>query len=106
MMSGHRKLCSRRTRCRHPRPRQARLRRCDRDRADCHDRLIKDVSYEAWLAWLDREFQWSEPTARNYMQIHETFGPNPQRRCGLGYSNAIPLPPRYLLATPSTPDEA
>jgi hypothetical protein len=54
-----------------------------------------------WLQWLAREFDWSEQTARNYMRVYEMAS----------IHNAIvdldlPLRSLYLLAAPSTPEEA
>ena len=54
-----------------------------------------------WLRWLDREFSWSEQTARNYMRVYEMAS----------IHNAVvdldlPLRSLYLLAAPSTPEEA
>jgi hypothetical protein len=55
--------------------------------------------------WLDREFGWSERTARNFMGVYElartsTLG-KPEKFADLG----IPVSDLYLLAAPSTPEE-
>ncbi|MBM7843787.1 DUF3102 domain-containing protein [Herpetosiphon giganteus] len=49
--------------------------------------------------WLDAEFQWSADTARNYMNVAERFGQNPK------ISEFAPSA-LYLLAAPSTPEDA
>src|SRR5258708_1878960 len=37
----------------------------------------KVCGHGRWLPWLDREFGWSEQTARNYMALHELVGKSP-----------------------------
>jgi phage/plasmid primase-like uncharacterized protein len=54
-----------------------------------------------WLPWLDREFGWTEQTARNFMQAHAASLKSPN----FGDLD-IPISGLYLLAAPSTPDEA
>ena len=49
--------------------------------------------------WLDAEFQWSADTARNYMNVAERCGQNPK------ISEFAPSA-LYLLAAPSTPEDA
>jgi ParB-like chromosome segregation protein Spo0J len=59
------------------------------------------LSHGGWLPWLEREFQWSERTARNFMQLHEL---------SLKSANIadldLPTSAVYLLAAPSTPESA
>lgn len=54
-----------------------------------------------WLPWLDREFGWNERTARNFMQAHELAFKS-EKFADL----ELPVSALYLLAAPSTPDEA
>jgi hypothetical protein len=54
-----------------------------------------------WLPWLEREFGWKEQAARNFMQVHEMVGKNPN----FG-DLSLPVSGLYLLAQPSTPEEA
>jgi hypothetical protein len=61
------------------------------------------VGHGGWLDWLKHEFAWEEQTARNYMNAYEAFGSNPQRVVDLP---DLPLRTFYLLAAPSTPEEA
>jgi hypothetical protein len=55
------------------------------------------LGHGSWLPWLEREFQWSERHARNFMQMHEL---------SLKSANIadldLPLTAFYLLAAPST----
>jgi Protein of unknown function (DUF3102) len=53
--------------------------------------------------WLDKEFAWSERTARNYVQVFETFGKSAKFA---DISRHIDRSATYLLAAPSTPQEA
>jgi hypothetical protein len=54
-----------------------------------------------WLPWLDREFGWKEQSARNFMQVYELSLKSPNfGDLGIGVSSL------YLLAAPSTPEEA
>jgi hypothetical protein len=55
-----------------------------------------------WLPWLEREFGWGEDTALRFMQVAKTFGPNSAHVRDL----ELPMGGLYLLAAPSTPDEA
>jgi Protein of unknown function (DUF3102) len=55
-----------------------------------------------WLAWLDKEFGWTERTALNFMRVHDLSRANPKRVSDLN----LPLRSLYLLAAPSTPKEA
>jgi Protein of unknown function (DUF3102) len=54
-----------------------------------------------WLPWLQREFSWSERTARNYIAIHECFAAKSANVADL----SLDLTTLYLLAAPSTPPE-
>jgi len=57
-----------------------------------------------WAAWLEREFGWSERTAQRYMQLYE-FTQEEFKYDKLS-ALELPLSGLYLLAAPSTPDEA
>jgi N6-adenosine-specific RNA methylase IME4 len=65
-------------------------------------KLCKDIcGHGNWLSWLEREFAWSDETARKYMRAADLatkFQP--------GWNLNVPLSALYLLAAPSTPDEA
>jgi hypothetical protein len=65
--------------------------------ADCKAR----VGHGGWLPWLHREFGWDERTAQRYVSIHEMAG----KYDNLSDLN-VPVSSLYLLAAPSTPDEA
>jgi hypothetical protein len=54
-----------------------------------------------FLPWLNREFGWSEDTAERFIQVAALSNQIPQ----LAEFN-LPLSGLYLLASPSTPDEA
>jgi hypothetical protein len=54
-----------------------------------------------WLPWLDREFGWEETTARRFMSVYELAG-----KSGNLQDLSLPVSAIYLLAAPSTPDEA
>jgi hypothetical protein len=54
-----------------------------------------------WLSWLEREFQWTDDTALNYMRVYELA----KNRNFRDLSN-IPISGLFLLAAPSTPEEA
>jgi hypothetical protein len=54
-----------------------------------------------WLPWLEREFGWTEKTAQRFMQVHDAAIKNDK----LSDLN-LPVSGLYLLAQPSTPDEA
>lgn len=51
-------------------------------------------------AWLDHEFGWSERSARNYISVYEVF--KSENIADLGIATSA----LYLLASPSTPEEA
>src|ERR1700730_71195 len=53
-----------------------------------------------WLPWLEKEFGWTDQTARNYMQVYECA--KSQNFLNLD----LPVSALYLLAAPSTPPEA
>jgi Protein of unknown function (DUF3102) len=61
----------------------------------------KIAGHGNWLPWLKREFGWAEQTARNYMQVHDWALKSPT----VGDLD-IQMRGLYLLAAPSTPDEA
>lgn len=53
-----------------------------------------------WLSWLEAEFDWSDRTALNYMNVARQFKPESIADLNIAV-NAL-----YLLASPSTPPEA
>jgi len=53
-----------------------------------------------WLPWLDREFGWTDDTALNFSRVYELSKSRNFRDLSL------PLSGLYLLAAPSTPQEA
>ena len=61
--------------------------------AECKEML----GHGDWLPWLEREFQWSERTARNFMQMHELS----MKSANIAELD-LPLTGFYLLAAPST----
>jgi hypothetical protein len=62
---------------------------------EIHDR----IEHGQWLMFLDREFGWSDQTARNFMHVFDLS--NSKRVLDLD----LPLRSLYLLAAPSTPSE-
>jgi ParB-like chromosome segregation protein Spo0J len=60
----------------------------------------KIACHGGWLPWLDREFGWSDDTARKLMQVSELAESRNLRDLSL------PISGLYLLAAPSTPEEA
>jgi hypothetical protein len=54
-----------------------------------------------WCAWLKDEFDWSDQTARRFIHVHDQL---PELNKLL--SREFPISALYLLAAPSTPDEA
>jgi DUF3102 family protein len=59
------------------------------------------VGHGGWLPWLDREFGWKTRAAENFMAVHELAAKN------ANFANlSLPVSGLYLLAAPSTPDEA
>src|SRR5262245_27756486 len=62
---------------------------------EVHDR----IEHGQWLMFLDREFGWSDQTARNFMHVFDLS--NSKRVLDLD----LPLRSLYLLAAPSTPSE-
>jgi hypothetical protein len=59
------------------------------------------VGHGDWLSWLEREFQWTDDTALNYMRVHELA-----KNRNFRDLSHIPLSGLYLLAAPSTPEVA
>ncbi len=57
------------------------------------------LGHGSFGTWLKAEFEWSQDTARNFMNVAERFGQNPK------ISEFAPSA-LYLLASPSTPDAA
>jgi hypothetical protein len=60
----------------------------------------KLVGHGNWLPWLEREFGWSDRTALNFMRVAELSKSETVSNLNL------PVKALYLLAAPSTPDEA
>lgn len=62
----------------------------------------KDIcGHGNWLPWLDREFGWTDKTAENFINVYKLSGKFEN------FSNLdLPLSGLYVLAAPSTPDEA
>src|SRR5262245_18194435 len=59
------------------------------------------VGHGNWLAWLDREFGWTDKTAERFMSVHALAGKFDN------LSNLdVPVSGLYLLAEPSTPEQA
>jgi hypothetical protein len=54
-----------------------------------------------WLSWLEREFQWTDDTALNFMRVHELV-----KNRNFRDLSHIPLSGLYMLAAPSTPEPA
>jgi Protein of unknown function (DUF3102) len=57
------------------------------------------VGHGGWADWLDREFAWSDQTARNFIHVYELS----KSKTVLNLS--LPFSALYLLAAPSTPPE-
>jgi Protein of unknown function (DUF3102) len=60
------------------------------------------VGHGRFLPWIEREFEWSQRTAYNFIQAFEAFGSNLQCVADLD----LPLRSFYKLAAPSTPEAA
>jgi hypothetical protein len=60
----------------------------------------KLVGHGAWLPWLEREFGWSDRTARNFMRAYDLAGSKLEKFSDL----SLPVSALYLLAAPSTPE--
>jgi Protein of unknown function (DUF3102) len=65
----------------------------------------KLVAHGQWSKWLEKEFGWSDETALRFMRVYdlttqENFNYHKLRDLGL------PVSALYLIAAPSTPDEA
>lgn len=59
------------------------------------------IGHGGWLPWLDREFGWSDETARKYMRVAEAF----QIPTRLGFEGlTIDATALYYLSAPSVPD--
>src|SRR5271154_5822542 len=55
-----------------------------------------------WLPWVEREFSWTERTARNFTSAYELARSESANIADLG----IDVSSLYLLAAPSTPEKA
>jgi len=60
------------------------------------------LGHGKWLPWLEREFRWSERTARNFISAYEFARSKSANLADLG----IEVSSLYLLAAPSTPEMA
>jgi Protein of unknown function (DUF3102) len=60
----------------------------------------KLVGHGGWLAWIDREFGWSDRTARRYIEFAEAVG----KSANLADLN-VPISGLFLLAAEDTPTE-
>jgi Skp family chaperone for outer membrane proteins len=58
------------------------------------------LDHGEWLPWLEREFGWTDDTALNFMRVHALSKSRNFRDLSL------PISGLYLLAAPSTSDEA
>jgi Protein of unknown function (DUF3102) len=65
--------------------------------SECKRRL----AHGRWLPWLEREFAWTERTARNYMAVHEFFA-----KSETVADLSIDLTSLYRITAPSTPADA
>ncbi|MEY9179685.1 DUF3102 domain-containing protein [Bradyrhizobium sp. USDA 313] len=66
--------------------------------ADAKERL----GHGNFLPWIDTEFGWSIATAERFIQVHENVGSKIVNLTNLD----LPVSGLYVLAAPSTPDEA
>jgi hypothetical protein len=64
------------------------------------------VGHGNWLPWLDREFGWTDDTARNFMRLHEFVEGLSNSETVRDLVLTLPVSSVYLLAAPSTPKEA
>jgi len=79
------------------------------DVAEIGRRLIEVkrlVGHGNWLPWLDCEFGWSEDTAERFIRVHEFVERLSDSASVRNLVLTIPISSVYLLAAPSTPDEA
>ena len=58
------------------------------------------LGHGAWLPWLEREFGWSDQTARNFMRVYE------MSKSKNFLDLDLPVSSLYLLAAPSTAENA
>jgi hypothetical protein len=59
------------------------------------------AGHGGWLPWLQREFGWSDSAALKFMQVHEMVTKS------VKFTDLdLPVSGLYLLAAPSTPEEA
>jgi Protein of unknown function (DUF3102) len=66
--------------------------------AECR-RILKEDS--GWRAWLEDELKWSPQTAGRFIQVYEL-----SQECSNVEHLDLPVSALYLLAAPSTPEEA
>ncbi|WP_426615365.1 DUF3102 domain-containing protein [Bradyrhizobium sp. McL0616] len=59
------------------------------------------VGHGNWLPWLEREFAWTDETARRFMNVHELAGKSHSL-----LNLELPVSAIYALAAPSTPEAA
>jgi hypothetical protein len=62
---------------------------------------IDNAGHGNWLLWLDREFGWSDVTVGKYMHVAELAG-----KFELSSDLELSLSSHYVLAAPSTPEQA
>jgi Protein of unknown function (DUF3102) len=65
--------------------------------ADCRD---NHLAHKQWLPWIEKEFGWSDQTARNFINVYE------QSKSKNFLNLDLPISSLYLLAAPSTPEAA
>jgi hypothetical protein len=69
-------------------------------------RVKRAVGHGSFLAWLDREFAWSCRTAQNLMNLAELLNSQTFRNLTPDQLARFDLSAAYLLARPSTPEDA
>jgi hypothetical protein len=64
------------------------------------------LNHGEWQGWLEREFQWSDRTARRYMLAAATFADTPAKSDTVSVFDRIEVSALHRLAKPSTPEAA
>jgi hypothetical protein len=83
---------------------RARRKRASSDMIEIGRMLVESkklVGHGNWLSWPEREFQWTENTARNFIRVHEMA-----KTANFADLSNIPISGLFLLARPSTPETA
>jgi Protein of unknown function (DUF3102) len=62
---------------------------------ECRDNHLK---HGEWLSWLEKEFGWTDQTARNFINVYE------QSKSKNFLNLDLPVSSLYLLSAPSTPE--